>query len=121
MFNVMEANTDGAVGTVMESKMVRFQRSVGVRERGMYREKRRRTWETPSGSIPFVPVWVCLHNNKEGLQTTDGESDTFIVLRGRESRSHGKGNDGISQPEKETCTNEKGRVIHANLTAGNSK
>ena len=88
MFNVMEANTDGAGCTVMESEKARFQRSAGVRERGMYREKRWRTWETPSGSISYVPVWVCVYNNKEGMQTTDGESDIFIVLRGRVSRLH---------------------------------
>jgi len=104
MFNVMEANTDGAGCTVMESEQVRFQRSAGVRERGMYREKRCRTWETPSGSISFVPVWVCVYNNKEGMQTTDGESDIFILLRGRESRLHGEGICSDTQHAQETCS-----------------
>ena len=42
----------------------------------------------PIGFHIFVRVWVHLYNNKGGRRITDGESDIFIVLRGRASRLH---------------------------------
>ena len=48
------------------------------------------------------------------------ESDHLGVLRGRESRPHGEGGDGETQPSQETCAGHAGPEPQANLTEGNS-
>ena len=50
-----------------------------------------------------------------------GESDHLVVLRGRESRPHGEGGDGDTEPVKETLSTHEGVAHDANLTAGNSE
>ena len=48
------------------------------------------------------------------------ESDLLVVLRGRESRSHGEGADRKTQPTQETWSGLPCRSTQANLTEGNS-
>ena len=75
MFNVMELNTKAPT-------MVRRGDSVGVTGPGMYREKRQGL-ERPER---FHITNGMQDNEEEGLQKICRESDSFIVLRDRESR-----------------------------------
>lgn len=107
MFNVMEANISGA-------KALRGNRQGEIPGdcRG-YRtwHVRREASKNLRGLVGFltdVPVRVCLYNNKEGRRTTDGESDTSILLSGRESRLRGEGVCSGTQHAQETVRRERG-------------
>ena len=56
-----------------------------------------------------------------GELKTSWESDQFIVLSERESRSQGEGADVIRSQQKETLTGHEGPDTSANLTVGNSE
>jgi len=77
-----------------------FRGSAGVRERGMYGEK----------CQELGRLLLLLQKNKAGrpiqsekrTANADRNSDLPIVLRERESRPHGEGVNGYTQPAKET-------------------
>ena len=60
----------------------------------------------PVGSIEKMVSKV---NQKEDKLKTNRESDQFIVLRGRESRSQGEGIDRDTKLAKETLSEQKER------------
>ena len=60
-------------------------------------------------------------DQKTGKLKTRWESNQLIVLRGRESRSHGEGTDGNTKPAKETLAVPLARSNSANLPVGNSE
>ena len=71
---------------------------------GMYVEKCDRTWE--SHSVPGIGRMAYEDGRIEVTERESNlngwQSDQFIVLRERESRLHGEGTDGNTQPAKET-------------------
>ena len=71
---------------------------VGVKERGTHRERHTRTWETQAG----VRQRTSALQRKQKRVRSSWESDCSILLRGRESRSHGEGSNRVAQPAKET-------------------
>ncbi len=66
---------------------------------GMYVEKCDRTWE--SRSVPGDKSGQFEVTERES-ELNERQSDQLIVLGERESRSHGEGADGNTQPAKET-------------------
>ena len=88
--NVTEANMKRAIWWALVD-------STGVRECGMLKENRTRTWECP---LPPANQVGTVKRKVEVLQGT-GNSDWPIVLWGRESRLHGEGVDGRSYSSKE--------------------
>ena len=73
-------------------------------ERGMRGEKRQELGRPASflarSGMPIRP--------QGGRQRMAWESDHLVVLRERESRSHGEGGDGGTQPSQETCAGHVG-------------
>ncbi|MCO5386611.1 MAG: reverse transcriptase domain-containing protein [Desulfosporosinus sp.] len=88
-----------------------FGGSAGVQERGMYGKMNRELGRYPDGSCRKRQVRP--DNRKRGRPIGNiRDSDSFIVLRGRESRLQGEGMDRNMQPVKETSAGHVGSEEH---------
>lgn len=64
-------------------------------------------------NLPIVEASSCIqlgrqHRLFQGLPMTHWESDQLVVLRERESRSHGEGVDKIRSQQRKHCPDMKG-------------
>ncbi len=70
-------------------------------------ERYQGTWETLHGPGKICPVGGTANKGPSKLCR---ESDHLVVLRGRESRLQGEGDDMNAKPEKETSTGQQDRT-----------